>query len=158
MSNPAWPHGPLDRCHIVQSHPAGRNKKSLPAIIDHKAQPNPGPHDCSPTCIVLNRDTLALDYRFDYYMYGQFMKFIRPGAMRIHSDLPSEALPNIAVRNSDGAIVLVVANLKDRPAQFAVAWGDRHLTATLDGESVATFRGPSRWHRANEDRLRPESF
>ncbi|MHC4167588.1 MAG: glycoside hydrolase family 30 protein, partial [Planctomycetota bacterium] len=44
-------------------------------IIDDKAQPNPGPHDCSPTCIVLNRRTLELEYRFDYYMYGQFSKF-----------------------------------------------------------------------------------
>jgi len=93
-------------------------------IIDHRAQPNPGPHDCSPTCIVLNSDTLALDYRFDYYMYGQFMKFIRPGAVRIHSDLPSKSLPNVAVRNSDGAIVLVVTNLKNSPARFAVTCGD----------------------------------
>jgi hypothetical protein len=48
-------------------------------VIDDKGQSNPGLHDCSPTCIVLNRGKLTLDYRFDCYMYGQFMKFIRPG-------------------------------------------------------------------------------
>jgi len=63
--------------------------------------------------------------------------------MRIHSDLPSQSLPNVAVRNSDGAIVLVVANLKNRPAWFAVACGDGTVSAELDGESVATFRWPS---------------
>jgi len=121
-----------------------RSYNAWVTIIDHEAQPNPGPHGCSPTCIVLNRDTLALDYRFDYYMYGQFMKFIRPGAVRIHSDLPSESLPNVAVRNSDGTVVLVVANLKKRLARFAVAWGDGAVNAEMDGESVATFRWLSR--------------
>jgi hypothetical protein len=33
--------------------------------------------------MVLNRDTLQLNYRFDYSMYGQFMKFIQPGAVRV---------------------------------------------------------------------------
>ena len=121
-----------------------RSYNAWVTIIDHKAQPNPGPHGCSPTCIVLNRDTLALEYRFDYYMYGQFMKFIRPGAVRIHSDPSSESLPNVAVRNADGTVVLVVANLKKRPARFAVAWGDGAVDAELDGESIATFRWPSR--------------
>jgi O-glycosyl hydrolase len=109
-------------------------------IIDHTGQPNPGPHGCSPTCIVLNSDTLKLDYRFDYYMYGQFMRYIRPGAMRIQSDVPSKSLPNVAVRNRDGSIVLVVANLKSEPVSFGIRWAGRHATAQLDGESVATFR------------------
>ncbi|MBN2129052.1 MAG: hypothetical protein JW741_06120 [Sedimentisphaerales bacterium] len=121
-----------------------RSYNAWVTIIDHEAQPNPGPHDCSPTCIVLNRDTLALDYRFDYYMYGQFMKFIRPGAARIDSDLSSESLPNVAVRNSDGTIVLVVANLKNSAVRFAITWGDDIVNAELDRESVATFRWPSR--------------
>jgi len=40
-------------------------------IIDDKGQPNPGPHDCSPTCIVLDSNNLTLDYRFDYYTYHE---------------------------------------------------------------------------------------
>jgi len=109
-------------------------------VIDHKGKPNPGPHDCSPTCIVLNSDTLSFDYRFDYYMYGQFMKFIRPGAVRVQSDESSEALANCAVRNPDGSVVLVVVNRRTEPIRFDIEWGNRHLSTEIAGSSVATYR------------------
>lgn len=117
-----------------------RSYNAWVTIIDEKARPNPGPHDCSPTCIVLNADKLTLDYRFDYYMYGQFMKFIRPGAVRIHSDGSSESLPNVAVRNPDGTLVVVVANPGTSATTFNIEWAGRHLPAQLDATSVATFR------------------
>jgi len=36
---------------------------------------------------VLNSDTLELEYRFDYFMCGQFMKFIQREARRLASAL-----------------------------------------------------------------------
>jgi len=117
-----------------------RSYNAWVTVIDHKGQPNPGPHDCSPTCIVLNSDNLTLDYRFDYYMYGQFMKFIRPGAVRIHSDELSESIPNCAVRNSDGSVVLVVVNCKKETLRFDIEWKSTHLTTGIRGRSVATYR------------------
>jgi hypothetical protein len=39
-------------------------------VIDHKAQPNPGPHDCSLTSIVLNSETLILLYFVDLLHTG----------------------------------------------------------------------------------------
>jgi len=117
-----------------------RSYNAWVTVIDHRRKPNPGPHDCSPTCVVLNSDTLELDYRFDYYMYGQFMKFIRPGAVRIDSTLPLKSLPNVAVRNPDGTLVLVVANLKGSRQTFDIEWQGRHLTVPLEGNSVATYR------------------
>lgn len=109
-------------------------------IIDHEAEPNPGPHDCSPTCIVLNSDTLKLEYRFDYYMYGQFMKFIRPGAFRISSEPSTPSLPNVAFRNIDGSIVIVVINPKSHKQKINIEWNHQYLTTELDAESIATFR------------------
>ncbi len=109
-------------------------------VIDHKGKPNPGPHDCSPTCIVLHSEALKVEYRFDYYMYGQFMGFIRPGAVRVHSSEPSKSLPNCAVRNPDGFLVLVVVNRGVQAATFDIQWNDGHLTARITGNSVATFR------------------
>lgn len=107
-------------------------------VIDHKGEPNPGPHDCSPTCIVLNSEALTLDYRFDYYMYGQFMKFIRPGAVRVHSSEP-KSFPNCAVWNPDGSLVLVVVNRGGQAVPFDIQWNDGHLTAKIAGNSVATY-------------------
>jgi len=118
-----------------------RSYNAWVTVIDHKGKPNPGPHDCSPTCIVLNNETLSLDYRLDYYMYGQFMKFIRPGAVRVQSDEPSGPLANCAVRNLDGSVVLVVVNRGTQPTQFDVEWNGQHLSAEIGGSSVATYRG-----------------
>ena len=120
-----------------------RSYNAWVTVIDHRRQPNPGPHDCSPTCIVLNSDNLTLDYRFDYYMYGQFMRFIRPGAVRIHSDPSSEELPNVAVQHPDGTVVLVVANLRRAPITFGIEWNSGHVTARIDGSSVATYVWPA---------------
>ena len=125
-----------------------RSYNAWVTIIDDQARPNPGTHGCSPTCIVLDADKLTLNYRFDYYMYGQFMKFIRPGAVRIHSDGPSESLPNIAVRNPDGTLVVVVPNPRSPPMKFNIEWAGRHLAAEVDGTSVATFRWPVRSYDA----------
>jgi glucosylceramidase len=122
-----------------------RSYNAWVTIIDKKGRPNPGPHDCSPTCIVLDRENLTLDYRFDYYMYGQFMKFIRPGAVRVHSDQTTPALPNVAVRNADGRLLLVVANLASSETEFHAECRNKHVAVTLPAASVATFRWPARW-------------
>ena len=107
-------------------------------VIDHKAQPNPGPHDCSPTCIVLNSETLDLEYRFDYYMYGHFMKYISRGAERIDST-SSKNMPNVAFRNPDGSVVLVVANPGRKTQKLSIGWKNLGLETELAAESIATL-------------------
>ncbi|MCP4258676.1 MAG: hypothetical protein GY774_14415 [Planctomycetes bacterium] len=107
-------------------------------VIDHEQQPNPGPHDCSPTCIVLNSKTLELDYRFDYYMYGHFMKYIKRGAVRIEST-PSKTLPNVAFKNPEGSIIFIAVNPKKKKQKFTISWAARALKTELDPESIATF-------------------
>lgn len=116
-----------------------RSYNAWVTMIDHRRKPNPGPHACSPTAIVLNSETLELDYRFDYYMYGHFTKFIRPGAVRV-SSTESDRLPsNVAFRNPDGALVLVAVNSADRPRDVGVAWNGLNFRAVLAPKSVATF-------------------
>ncbi|MHC4727276.1 MAG: glycoside hydrolase family 30 protein, partial [Planctomycetota bacterium] len=107
-------------------------------VIDHEAQPNPGPHDCSPTCIVLNSNTLELQYRFDYYMYGHFMKYIKRGAIRIEST-PSKTVPNVAFKNPDGSIVLIAVNPKKKKQKFTIGWAACTLKTELASESIATL-------------------
>ena len=109
-------------------------------IIDDKAEPNPGPHHCSPTCIVLDSETLALDYRFDYYMYGQFMKFIPRDAVRIDSTMNAEGMANVAFKTPDGSIVVVAANTQKTDQPLVLAWQGKRLAAKLPARSVATFK------------------
>ena len=107
-------------------------------VIDHKTQPNPGPHDCSPTCIVLNSKTLELEYRFDYYMYGHFMKFIDRGAVRIDST-SSKVIPNVAFKNPDGSMVFVAVNPAKKNQAMTMGWDGRGLEVQLPAESIVTI-------------------
>jgi glucosylceramidase len=109
-------------------------------MIDDQGKPNPGPHDCSPTCIVLRREQLTLQYGFDYSMYGQFMKFLQPGAVRVESTTSSQLPPNVAFRNPDGSLVLIVANAQSKPQELTVVWNQKSFGTLLEAKSVATFR------------------
>lgn len=108
-------------------------------LIDRHGKPNPGPHDCDPTCIVLDPERREVEYRFDYFMYGQFMKFIRPDAVRIESTGGSRMPPNVAFRQPDGSLVLVSANPGTRARPLVVEWQKRRFAAELAAKSVATF-------------------
>ena len=68
------------------------------------------------------------------------MKFIRPGAVRVYSNEPSDFLTNCAARNSDGSIVLVVVNRKVQSSRFDIEWNNKHLSTEIPSESVATYR------------------
>jgi len=116
-----------------------RSYNAWVTIIDHKAQPNPGPHDCSPTCIVFNSETFELKYRFDYYMYGQFMKFIKAGAVRINSDSASKSLPNVAFMNPDDSLILIVVNDRRKKHVVTVTWKQWCFQVEIKAESIATF-------------------
>lgn len=118
-----------------------RSYNAWVTLIDHLGKPNvSGFHDCDPTIIVLNRNTLQLEYRADYYLYGQFMKFIAPGAARVATTESAGRSPNVAFSNPDGSLVLVVANPRTKPRELTVAWAQQVFTAELTPNSVATFR------------------
>ncbi len=110
-------------------------------MIDEQGKPNvSGFHDCDPTIIVLDRNTLEVRYRADYYLYGQFMKFIQPGAVRIATHLPRGAPPSVAFRNPDGGLVLVAANPQANPRPLSFSWRGTFAETVLPPGSAATFR------------------
>ncbi len=109
-------------------------------MLDEHRKPNSGPHFASRTCLEFDSKTREVTHHFDYYMYGQFMKFIRRDAVRVDSTLGDTRFNNIAVRNPDGALVLVVANASGAAREFSVRCGARGFAATTPARSVATFR------------------
>jgi glucosylceramidase len=77
----------------------------------------------------------------DYYVWAQFSKFVQPGAVRIASpNLESSDLPNIAFKNPNGSIALVVLNDNSSSAQtFQVDSNGQGFNYTLPASSIATF-------------------
>ncbi|MGD0558076.1 MAG: discoidin domain-containing protein [Streptosporangiaceae bacterium] len=77
----------------------------------------------------------------DYYIWAQFSKFVQPGAVRIAStNLESSDLPNIAFKNPNGSITLVVLNDNSSSSQsFQVDSSGQGFSYTLPASSIVTF-------------------
>ncbi|HHV99644.1 MAG TPA: hypothetical protein GXX36_08745 [Clostridiaceae bacterium] len=90
-----------------------------------------------------------------YYTFGQFSRFIQPGAIRIDStgNLFDGAVSNVAFKNPDGTIVLVVVNRTVTshnttyvytPARtIKIVTPDGQFVDTIPGNTVATYRWTS---------------
>ncbi len=76
----------------------------------------------------------------EYNLYGQFMKFIRPGAVRIESDPGSEeTTTNVAFKNPDGSLVLVVINQNEWTQDLRFLVDGSQLAVSLPPSTVATY-------------------
>jgi glucosylceramidase len=73
-----------------------------------------------------------------YYVMAHAAKFIRPGSVRIGSNL-LQGLPNVAFKTPDGHIVLVVINSGQSPRLFNIRYRGKQATSALNGGAVATY-------------------
>ncbi len=73
-----------------------------------------------------------------YYIIAHASKFVRPGSVRIASNV-TMSLPNVAFKTPDGKTVLIVMNESDKPVKFNIRHKNKQATPTLEGKAVATF-------------------
>ncbi|WP_158829257.1 glycoside hydrolase family 30 protein [Mucilaginibacter lacusdianchii] len=73
-----------------------------------------------------------------YYIIAHASKFVRPGSVRIASNVPAN-LPNVAFKNPDGKKVLVVLNKSTSPETFNIKFNGKATTVTINNGAVATF-------------------
>ena len=106
--------------------------------------PSGGPHNggCG-TCfgvVTVDPATGHATPTADYYVLGHVTRFIRPGAVRVDSTLAGNAW-NVAFRNPDGSIVLVVVNddWGTTTQRFDVSAGGTAFSYDLPAGAVATF-------------------
>lgn len=83
----------------------------------------------------------------DFTALAHVSKFVRPGARRIESNtFGPGSLEDVAFRNSDGSLVLLVLNSSSKPVTFNVSWKGKYAMYTLPGNSAATFTWPCGQH------------
>lgn len=111
-------------------------------MIDTMGKPNNGPFRATATCIMLDAETLTVQYRFDYYLYGHFMKFVQRGAVRVESGPASTRPANVAFLNPDRTIALVAVNPGSQRS-FSIGHAGQVLQTTLPARSIATFVWPA---------------
>lgn len=80
----------------------------------------------------------------DFTALAHLSKFLRPGAQRIESNTFGDGnLEDVAFRNSDGSLVLLVLNNSAQPITFNISWQGQYATYTLNSLNTATFVWPS---------------
>lgn len=73
-----------------------------------------------------------------YYSIAHASKFVRPGSVRIASNL-TETLSDVAFLTPDGKKVLIVTNTSRAPQTFNIRYKDQIVTSTLTNGAVGTY-------------------
>ena len=105
------------------------------------ADPNYRPYTnggCS-TCLgALTINGYNVTRNVSYYIIAHASKFVRPGSVRIASNMATN-LPNVAFKNPDGKKVLIVVNTSNSSETFNIKFNGKTTTASLNGGAVGTF-------------------
>lgn len=130
--------GAVDLIERLRNWAASYNAWVL--MLDDHGKPNNGPFAAKFATVALNSKTLQPEYLLDYYVYGQFMKFIPRGAVRVESRALGRAPVNAAFRTTDQQLVLIAANPSAEERPFEINWRGRSLQGVLPPKSVGTWR------------------
>lgn len=77
----------------------------------------------------------------EYYLLGQYTRFVEPGAYRVASDYGSkETVTNVVFRNPGGELVAVVINQSESEQEFRILCEGRQWTGKLPPKTVGTYR------------------
>ena len=80
----------------------------------------------------------------DYTALAHASKFVVPGAYRVESNTFGEgSLEDVAFRNPDGSLVLIVLNTTGGSVTFNIGWAGKHANYKLPAGAVVTFRWDS---------------
>ena len=80
----------------------------------------------------------SVEYNLAYYTMAHISKFVRPGSVRIASNL-LDNLPNVAFKTLNGNKVLIVDNMSNTEQHFNIQYQNKTAAALLKPKSVATY-------------------
>jgi glucosylceramidase len=108
-------------------------------MLDDQGKPNNGPFPATHAIVKLDSKTLQPERLLEYYVYGQFMRFVQRGAVRIESTSPRADLKHVAFRNPDGKLVLIVVHGGTQESTVKVGAGAQTFAPHVLGKSINTF-------------------
>jgi glucosylceramidase len=80
----------------------------------------------------------------DFTALAHASRFVEPGAYRIESNSFGEgSFEDVAFRNPDGSIVLLVLNSSNTPTEFNIEWKGKYASYKLGSAALATFVWPA---------------
>jgi len=107
---------------------------------EHIQGPYNSPGVLSPALIMSDPDDVGFIRTPELFLFGQFSKFIRPGAVRIASGAGTpDSLTTVAFQNRDGKVALVAVNSSAFDQQITIGYRGYQTTGSVPVGSVATF-------------------
>jgi glucosylceramidase len=121
---------------------APRNWSRNVLLWNLAADPNFGPHTDNGGCPVcegaITLDGNQVTRNVAYYTVAHASKFVRPGSVRIASNL-LEGLPNVAFKTPDRKKVLIVTNDSNAAQTFEIHYHGKSVASSLAAGSVGTY-------------------
>lgn len=104
------------------------------------SDPDYQPHTLGGCTTCMGALTIGSDItrNVSYYIIASASKFVRPGAVRVASNITGN-LQNVAFQNTDGTKVLIVLNDGNSSQKFNIKFNGKMVTASLDGGAVGTY-------------------
>lgn len=104
------------------------------------ADPNYGPHTDGGCVSCLGAITVTNEVKRNvaYYIIAHASKFVRPGSVRIASNIPGK-LQNVAFETTDGKKALIVVNDSDKEESFNIKSNGKTVATALAGGAVGTY-------------------
>jgi O-glycosyl hydrolase len=113
------------------------------SILDDQGRPNNGPFPATHAILKLHSNTLRIEEILEFHAYGQFMKFLPRGSVRVHSTPGTKDFDHVTFLTPAGHWVMVAVNTTREPRDFTVREAaGRSFSASLRPRSVATYRWP----------------
>jgi glucosylceramidase len=104
---------------------------------DHEQKPHT-PGGCTQCLGAVTIDGDLITRNPAYYIVAHASKFVRPGSLRIDSNIPAD-LPNVAFKTPKGKIAVIVLNDSNSDQKFNIKVGEETFEVTLLKGSVGTF-------------------
>lgn len=108
------------------------------ALNEHNG-PRNGATDKCRGLVRIDEESGVAQKTVDYYSLGHFSKFVMSGAQRIFSsEVRNEGVENMAFRNPDGTVVIVLVNEDAIMKSVEIQLSGRAFAVELPGRSVTT--------------------
>ncbi|GAA4470766.1 hypothetical protein GCM10023189_60000 [Nibrella saemangeumensis] len=95
------------------------------------------PGGCT-TCLGALTIGTSVTHNVSYYIIAHAAKFVRPGSVRLGSNVPG-TLHNVAFKTPDGSKVLIVLNEARNSQTFNIRFRGKIVSTTLTGGAVGTY-------------------
>lgn len=109
---------------------------NLATDLNYGPHTNGGCSNCQGAVTISNNNSFSRNV--SYYIIAHASKFVKPGAVRIASDVVAN-LPNVAFKNADGSKVLIVLNSTNATQIFNIKFNSKIVTSSLNAGAVATY-------------------